>query len=62
MSKDQILEELKVDLSEAQAKKLVKGQAVQLKPAMIGKGIPLKLDKKRLENYRERWQIIVAFV
>jgi len=52
MSKDAILEELKVELSEPQIKKLVKGQAVQLKPHMIGKGIPLALDKRNARKIK----------
>lgn len=52
MSSQQILEELRVNLSEPQIKKLVKGQAVQLKANMVGSGIPLALDKRNARKIK----------
>jgi len=51
------MEEVEIDLSPAQIRKLKKGQTIQLKPAMIGKGmkVPMKAHKaKRIHSAARR--------
>jgi len=52
MSDKQMLEEIKLELSQPQVKKLATGGIVQIKPAMVGKGMPLYVEKKTASKIR----------